>query len=138
MFDFLNFEWLLKFICILAKASGFVFITIDFNCLAAKKYKWSHFTNLLSVSVTLFLMTYDGFFDIDWFTKSELMTSGANLIQYLTVWVSCLVKFVSLLQTERFVRIISDLQWCHLKVSTQSLMYKGAFVNYVDNFFWRS
>lgn len=35
-FDFLNFEWLLKFICTLAKASGFVFISIDFNCLAAK------------------------------------------------------------------------------------------------------
>lgn len=120
MLKFLNINFLLKLIYKLAKFSGLIFITINFNSVA-KVEKKKQFLNVIifivSFGFSLTAYSFDARLPVAYVTRSQLLEIGINLIFPSTIWCLCILKLSTLFNSEAFFNIISNLQWGERKVS---------------------
>lgn len=120
MFKFLKFEWLLKFIYLTLKLSGFLYISIDFESEKIKVKK--QLRNILVVLTTSFGLSliansYDAYMPVADVTRSKLLDMGLNFGMKVLIWLACLMKIANIVQSNRFFESLSILQWNERKVS---------------------
>lgn len=112
----IKFENLLSFIYRVSTASGFVFVSNDSKSYG-QNYKFRDFTVfVVSFAFSIFSYTYDAHVAIAKITQSRLTELGVNGTSRLVVWLPLLLKILNLIQTQKFVRVLKNLQWCHGKV----------------------
>lgn len=118
MFSFLNFKWVLKFVYSVAKYSGFLFTSIDFDSKQLKviscKYNYAIF--LASFGLSLAANFYPGYLPVADVAHSKILEIGVNLIIKALLVVVCVLKIAVLFQNDKFFFILSNMQRVHEKV----------------------
>lgn len=137
MFKFLRFNWLLKFIYLTIKLSGFLYISIDFESEKVKLKK--QLLNIFVVLTTSFGLsfianTYDGYLPVADVTHSGLLDMGLNFALKSLIWLACLMKIANIVQSNRFFESLSILQWNERKVS-RSINLKLSYKILLNTFF---
>lgn len=125
MFHSITFEWLLKFIYNLAKASGYIFTSIDFKTMKMKNRVYASF--IVSFGFSLYANTFDAMLEVEAITHSKIMDMGFNLFIKFALSIVVFLKLSNLIQIRKFYQIISDIIWCHTKVRSQSI-YKQRLI----------
>lgn len=119
MLKFFTFPWLLKFIYQVSRMSGCIYTKIKFHSVQKVTHDKSIMNTIiymLSVGSTLLAFSYDAHIPIAELTHSRLMEVAVNLIVRMSIWFLFVLKIANTLQSRTFFDIISNLQWCELKV----------------------
>lgn len=120
MFKFLNFLWLLKLIYRISKISCFVISEFDFKSggkIENKKRFGNMILLVLNIVMTLFTYTFNGYLPISDITHSMLMEIGINLGNRIPIYISIPMKIVSVIQNQKFLDILTNLQRNNEQVS---------------------
>lgn len=121
MFKFMEFKKLLLFIYGVAKISGFIFVSIDFDSMKIKQRLCTKVFYVLSFAFSFAAVYYDSDMDVGKVTRSKLMEMGVNVVIRITVYSALLLKVVNTFYDKKFYEIIKKLSWCHSKVSEYEL-----------------
>lgn len=119
MFKFLKFGWLLKFIYLILKLSGFLYISINIKSTSinVKRHFWNNLISIVSFGLSLVANTYDAHLPVAEVTHSKLLDFGVNMNMLGFIWISLILRITNAIQSNRFLEIMSILQWCEKKVS---------------------
>lgn len=111
---------------VIAKLSGFLFISIDFQTFQLKQTIGSIAFIALSFGFSFFAMAYDARLPIFQMIHSVTAEMIVNYGIFGSVWITCLFKLLNLSQSENFRTIILNFKWLGLKVSywVQTLLEK--------------
>lgn len=101
----------------MAKASGYIFTSIDFKDMRMKSSLWNFVKFILSFGISLFATTYNAYLEVEAITHSKLMDIGVNLFTRFALFVGVVIKLLNFIQSRKFHEIISGLAWSHLAVS---------------------
>lgn len=128
MFEFLKFSWLLKFIYLTTKLSGFLYISIDFKSkdLEVKKQFLNVIAFIISFGLSLIASSYDAYLPVAHVTHSRLLDMGVNISIHISVWLASLMKPINVVQSNRFFKTLSILHRLERQVSTN--IYQASIV----------
>lgn len=130
-----EFPWLMKLIHLLSKASGFIFISIDFSSwdeLVMTRHSWNYIFSVISLGFSLYSNTFDAYFPVEQVTHSKIMEIGVNLVVRVILGIGCILKASNILYKRRFFSIISKLHWFNVKVADR----KGFKLFQLDKFLY--
>lgn len=116
MFDFVNFEFLMKLVYYITKCSGFLFCSISFKPKGSFVIGKSWFYVFASFAFGIFALSYEASFPIAQLTRSELLGMAVALIVKTTIWIPFIYKFFYLVNSKTFIRIWQNYQWCYVQV----------------------
>lgn len=118
MFLFANFSWLLKFIYIVSRCSGFIYTNIDFSL--QKVVIRKSYTNMimiaLSIAFSCIACSFDPHFPIAEVTHSKLLEAGFNFSAKLWIWFALFMKAANFFHSTKFFEIMRIMQWSDMKV----------------------
>jgi hypothetical protein len=122
MLSFLSFKWLLKFIYLTSKFSGYHLITIDFRTprLKLEKDIKNCYLSIVSLAFSILTTICTTYYPVTDIINSKILEIGCNLSIKGLVFGAAVYKVISTLQRRKFVSILSHMELCNSKVNFAS------------------
>lgn len=102
-----------------AKLSGYVYVSINFRTekISANTSAWNYVVFVISLILSLLACTQTTYFPVANVTHSQILEIGVNLTTKALLFGICVIKSAIILQKEKFITILSNLQNFNEQVS---------------------
>lgn len=115
----MDFKRTLKFIYVVSKISGYVFISIDFDSdsiICIRKQWWNFLLFAISFGFSFSSNFLIGYLPIAKVTHSMLNEFGVNVMMKATIRIYSFLKIANAMQNQKFFKILSKLQQNNFQV----------------------